>query len=410
MSDIITGSCGSTYTGGRGMMVPNALRWMVIGPAAVLSVSGAAAQLAGVSRPARVSRPSAVAPSVRLDIIGGLFTRATANPSLTNPGGSTMIQGPPAGLPTSRNRFRYVFSPRRRYGIKPPAGLPPALRFVPTGMVTLKIPETLDSRLFRQADVELRSITGFDTATSLEIPFGFSMLEAPERTGVPGRVPDASQSAFDLFFDLRPAARNKPARPAAGPPVDWVHGVEQAHQARLDALGKQATWLFRQAMAASGDERPKLLSEAVDALRRWRELDAHNPTPCLLLAHAALARSQALSAVLYLTDALRRDARLFEQPPDLTDYFPKPQVLRELLQTYLLGGIEGPDTAEWWALRAYCAWMLDDRGRLREALDQMTDKPREILSQEAVRLYRNTLEASLARTAARTSPADNEAR
>ncbi len=375
---------------------------------AAMQAASAAAQLRGISRPAPVSRPSLAAPSVRMDIIGGLFTRANANPGITNPGGTTMIQGPPAGLPTSQSKFRYVFAPRRRYGIKRPVGLPDALNIVPGGVVSLRIPEYLDRRILRRADADLRSFSGFDTATSLEIPFGYTMLEAPRRTGTPGRVPDRSPDAFDLFFDLRPPPVKKAQRNAAAP-VDWVQGVESVRQERVETLGKEAVWLFRRAMEASPEDRPKLLSEAVDALRRWRMLAPHDATPCLLLAHASMARSQALSAVLYLTDALRRDAKLFEKPPDMKPYFAKPEVLRDLLQTYLLGGVEGSDTAEWWALRAYCAWALGDRGRLREALDRMTDKPREILSQAAVRLYRNTLEASVARMAARDGAADRGA-
>ena len=378
----------------------------VVGCMPVAWVAVSAGQIGSVSRPARVSRPSMVAPSVRLGLIGGFFTRADATPGLLRSSAAARGGGV-AGLPVSQSRFRYSVG-RRRYGVKRPAGLPAALSFGQTGIVSLRIPEPLDRRIVRRADPELRSITGFNAATSFEIPFGLTMLAAPRVTGVPGRVPEPAPDAFSLFFDLRPPPKKPASRPAGAGPVDWVQGVENVRRQQLETLGKQAVWLFRQAMEAPDDERPKLLSEAVDALRRWRELDARNATPCLLLAHAALARSQALSAVLYLTDALRRDAKLFEKPPDLTSYFPKPQVLRELLQTYLLGGIEGPDTAEWWALRAYCAWMLEDRGRLREALDQMIDKPREILSQEAIRLYRNTLEASVARMAAAEREAERQ--
>ncbi len=378
-------------------------------PIAVAAALPAWAQF--TSRQVQFNRPSLFAPSVRLGLIGGVNTRGRFSPLWRTPGASPVgVRGVPGSVARAQSPFNYNFHGRQRFlfrssarfGVQPPRGLPDALRYTPGAVRTIRLGTLPDARIAATGEGDRRRASGYDLAVSRVLPFGETLLSTPPRlrTLVPLDTGTASDP-FSQFFDLRPPAPKKPAtQPVQLRPLAWVDGMEREQAQRIEAVAQQALWHFKQAMATQAKNRPVLLTKAVQALRRWRDLDPRDATPCLLLVHVCLARSQPLTAVLNLADAIRREPKRFAKPPELARYFDDPQLLTDQLQSFLLGGVTGPDTAEWWLLRAYCAWMLDDLPRMRDALRNLTDKRREILSREALVLMRNTLEASVARMAA----------
>jgi hypothetical protein len=151
---------------------------------------------------------------------------------------------------------------------------------------------------------------------------------------------------------------------------------------------------FKAATAEGVEQHFERLSEAQVALRMVRDLNRDAYIPSLLLIHIALEKRQLSGAIVHLADAVKRHPAVFVERPDIASYFGDPELLERTARAYLKIG-DTSRTSEAYALQAYCAWVLDDRARLREALDRMVTGELAMLESRETAAVRTALIAAV---------------
>jgi hypothetical protein len=231
---------------------------------------------------------------------------------------------------------------------------------------------------------------------SLAVPLtgiGPTEIRLPNR---PYFAPPLAGTTFHTFYGLRPT-EPQPLSEVPIPDDGWVGLLELENNRVLEDSWERARELFKAATPERSGEnlQPDFerLAEAEAALRVVRDLDREAYVPCLLLLHVALEKSQWLLAASHLRDAVRRHPAVFVEQPDLASYFGDPESLEVTARRNLRLGDASP-TAETYALQAYCAWVLDDRPRLKGALDRLTAGDLVTRDIEELTAVRNALAAA----------------
>jgi hypothetical protein len=225
----------------------------------------------------------------------------------------------------------------------------------------------------RVRDVTLAGITGLSRSTDFNAPImgPTSMAWRYFNSSRTYFTPTAHPTAFHEFFGLTPSDA----------PVDLTQVAPRSESVSVllarktdDSISRmlaRALEAFKLA-TAEGKRDNELLSRARWALRVARDLDPDAHIASLLLVHAALGQQQVASAVTYLADAARRHPVMFVEWPDLASYYGDPQRLEREVRPHLRAGDQQP-TAENYALQAYCAWVLGDKVRARDALERIEE-------------------------------------
>ena len=204
---------------------------------------------------------------------------------------------------------------------------------------------------------------------------------------------DAGGSAFNEFFGLTPAEETPLAAEGPGAAKGLTELLAQQNDQSIRRIEARAIEIFKLATAGREDS-GELLSRARWALCVARDMDPRTRVSPVLLIHAALQQNQPLSAVGYLFDAVERNPDLFVEWPDLASYFGDPQILETQARMYLRAGDQRPSPAAC-ALQAYCAWVLGDQTRVRQALSQLVDSEGEGQSDAGLETFRYALAAAL---------------
>ena len=314
---------------------------------------------------ARINRPSSSGPSARLGLVGGFNTGRYGDPyRLTNVAPGSLGA---AGRGLSRPNF---FGGGWRMARLPAPVLPQAFL---SRQPESNAPTTVSpwARALRGAQArEVAWASRLQASFQLSVPLvgiGPTRIRLPNS---PYFVPEATGTAFHTFFGLKPT-EPEPLSQVPIPDDGWVGLLERENDELLLRKKAEALEIFKAATRDGVEQRFERLSEAEAALRMVRDLDREAHIPCLLLLHVALERQQLLGAATYLADAVRRHPAVFVERPDLASYFGDPELPEKIARKYLKIGDESR-TAETYALQAYCAWILNDQTRLKDALDQTT--------------------------------------
>lgn len=191
----------------------------------------------------------------------------------------------------------------------------------------------------------------------------------------PVLAPPPARTAFHAFYGLK-AVEARPVSDLPIPDDGWAGLLRLENERACEENWERARELFKAATPEDAGDDPRQyferLSKAEAALRLVRDLDREAYVPCLLLIHVALEKDELLLASSHLRDAVRRHPAVFVERPDLAAYYGDPELLEATARGSLRLGDDHPAT-ETYALQAYCAWLLDDRARLRSALDRLTD-------------------------------------
>jgi hypothetical protein len=335
-------------------------------------VRAADAQLA---RQAYVSRPSSEAASTQLGRTGGRYTRQYSDVA--------SLSGAPAGFETglnSRGLVRPNFFGAGQLGQLPAPAIPQAFAFAPIGYAAPQGPVLPSfSTLGAPRDADLARASLLTASERLSVP-----LTGLTRTGivVPPRPYFATAPTGDAvsdFFRLTPA-QTKPESAGLQPLPDLSTLLEEKNDQFLERRRARALAAFEQAFTPDAPNRLDLLSVARRELCAVRDLDREAYIPSLLLVHVALEQRQVIVALHYLAEAAQRHPAVFVERPDLATYFGDASGVGDRMQSKLLEaqmrehlqiGDQNPGVAGAYALQTYCAWVLNDRARMRTALDQM---------------------------------------
>ncbi len=326
-----------------------------------------------VGRRASVDRPSSSSPSRVLGFVGGVYTRQL---SVSAAGGDVGPETGPRGLP----RPGY-FGAAGGFGRLPPAPMPQALTFAQVGYTPGRAPAPMFDSMGAVPSVQLARVSRLQASQSLTTPLGGRgpyHLRFPDR---PYYALAPQGGAVHEFFGLTPT----PAADASQTPVpiDGLVGLlEQENQRLVLELRSRALSSFRRAMNEDLPDRGELLSTAQRQLNTVRDLENRVSIPCLLLVHTALEKGQILQAVRHLAEAVRRQPSVFVDRPDIASYYgdaewladqqrSRSQLLEGQMRKYLRIGDENPGEPGAYVLQAYCAWMLNDRMRVKHTLDRM---------------------------------------
>jgi hypothetical protein len=314
------------------------------------------------AQPASINRPSSWAPSARIGLVGGYNTGRYATPEqvATLPPDSFGSGGRGLGRPN-------FLGAGWRMGSLPAPAVPQAFTLAQPGAIA---PMTTSpfARALRGAQAQdLALASRLESSLQLSVPLtgiGTTEIEWPDR---PYFIPEPTGTAFQKFFGLKPTVA-EPVAELPMPEEGWVGLLEQQNDESLRLKRQRALEEFK----AATRERSSFeqLSEAQWALRVLRDLDRETYIPCLLLVHVALEKRQLSVAVTHLADAVRRHPELFVERPDLASYFGDPTLLERVARDHLKIGDEDPSPVGY-VLQAYCAWVLNDRVRARDALDKM---------------------------------------
>jgi hypothetical protein len=338
------------------------------------------------STAARINRASSRAASARVGLVGGLNTGRYADPAaLTNVAPSGFQT---AGRGATQPNF---FGGGWKMGRLPALAMPEALLL---GEVGSSAPGTVSpwARALRGAQAsDLAWASGLQTSFGLGVPLSGIGRTGIQLSGSPYFVPEATGTEFQLFFGLEPT-EPAPTEELPVPEGGWIELLERENEEHLLRKEADALERFKLATQADVDQRRERLSEAQTALRAIRDLDREAYIPCLLLLHVALEKHQMLGASAYLTDAVRRHPAVFVERPDLASYFGDPELLDQTARDYLTYESR---TAEAFALRAYCAWVLNDRARVKDALGHMTADGVPAQNPDEIIAIRNALAAAI---------------
>ena len=317
---------------------------------------------------APINRASSQSASTRIGLVGGYNTGRYGDPDrLTRVSASGLGR---AGRGLSRPNF---YGAGWRMGRLAPAALPQAFTLSPPGAIVPTTVSPWAGALRGVPSHDVARAAGLQASMQLSVPLtgiGPTEIRWPNR---PYFVPEPTGTAFHEVFGLKPT-EPRPLSEVPVPEDGWVGLLERENEEVFQQKRARALEEFKAATPEEEDEDTEdreRLSEAQWALRVVRDLDRDAYIPCLLLAHVALKKHQVAAAITYLTDAVRRRPALFAERPDLASYFGDPKRLERTAREHLRIGDENPSPPNY-ALQAYCAWVLDDRVRVKDALDKMT--------------------------------------
>jgi hypothetical protein len=337
---------------------------------------------------APIYRATTQSPSARLGLVGGYNTGRWGDPDRLTDVAAPALGSAGRGL--SRPNF---YGAGWRMGQMAPAALPQAFMLSSSGVIvpTMESPWAEVLRGVPTSDVA--RATGLQASMLLSVPLtgiGPTEIRWPDR---PYFVPEPTGTAFDQVFGLEPT-KAQPVSELPVPDGGWVGLLEQENAEVLVRKRASALEKFKAATREDIEDRFERLSEAQWALRVVRDLDRDAYIPCLLLAHTALEQHQVLAAVTYLADAVRRHPALFVERPDLASYFGDPKLLKRVAREHMRIGDEIPCATNY-ALQAYCAWVLEDRVRVKDALDKMTAEDSTTEMTPGVSAVRDAMAAAL---------------
>ena len=316
----------------------------------------AAAYAHGQMARASVNRAASRAASTRLGRLGGTFTRQQG--TVRSLGGSSR-----GGL--SRPNYLGAAPGLTRLA---PAPVPQAFTFGRTGYAAMRGGSAFSWEGRYNPD-RLSYASGFSATVDLAAPLTDAVPFRAYVSNQPYYAPEPEGTAFHRFFQLKPTEAKAPSVTA---PVDGFVGILRRENDRFAentlARGLAA---FKRATSDDVEDRPEELAKAKRLLMSARDLDSESYVSSVLLIHVALARSQTSLALRHLTDAVQRQPALFVEEFDVGSYFGDRAMLESQMRAYRRVGGGSTDEAAAFALRAYCAWVLDDRATAKASLEQM---------------------------------------
>ncbi len=363
--------------------------------AAVAGLLGLVPTLYAQARVAHYDRPSGQSASQRLGLVGGTYTFTPG--SLTDP---QRLQR--QGVNPSVASFN-AHRPTRRQQV---GRTPSVLR-----LGQIPAPQQRNLMQFGAlTSAQIGASSGFYQATSVTTPiYGYGAQMVPEPRQIPiMELPELSE--FHRYFGLVEAPPDTPPdQPKTFP--ELMDELQAETTADAAAAQREALTLFREltgGFASNGEPVPdthkplmtrraiRLLTSARD-LARDRESDASAPSdayvPDLLLVHVYLERYRAAgleitSALNSLLTAARHDPEVFHKlsaartdPSAWSDVVPlaayfgdyrdgRSEALDRQMRQYLQAVAAQPASVDTLMLEAYCAWVLEDSSRARQALER----------------------------------------
>lgn len=224
----------------------------------------------------------------------------------------------------------------------------------------------------RYSEVDMRMVSGLDTALSLSLPL--LGVESPRVRPAPMNYvpPPAAPSPFHEFFQLRPAPEAQEPAGQLEPSKTLAERLADWNERTVDLTMARALRAFKTATSPGAVAPREEMARAVSMLEGLRAVRRDDYVPDLLLLHAALARSQIATAGRHLLELVLRRPAFFQERPDVASYFGDPKLLEEQMNAYVRVGDENPHAPEAQALQAYCAFILGDTSRVRLTLDAMS--------------------------------------
>lgn len=222
-------------------------------------------------------------------------------------------------------------------------------------------------------------------------------LKFPNR---PYYVPEPEGTAFHEFFGLE-----TPKPEVTGSLVETgglVGALTHANEELTEQMRSHAEQSFRMAMTPNVPDRETKLWEAQQRLTALRDVDQQAYIPCLLAVHTSLDRDLRRQALFFLVDAVLRNPEVFTAPPDLAAYFgdydsgsQHSKMLEEQMRANIRIGDGNPQDPSAYALQAYCAWVLNDAARVRQAMERMDEAARQGTIDSKALAVRNALAAAM---------------
>jgi len=328
---------------------------------------------------------------MRLGLVGGYNTGRYGDPSrLTRVAASGLGR---AGRGLSQPNF---YGAGWRMGQVAPAALPQAFTLSSPGAIVPTTASPWAGALRGVPTGDIARAARLQASMQLSVPLtGIGPTEI-QWLNRPYFVSEPTGTAFHEVFGLEPT-ETQPVSELPVPGDGWVGLLERENEEMLRQKRASAFEEFKAATPEDEDEDAddrERLSEAQRALRVVRDLDRDAYIPSLLLAHLSLEKRQGSAAITYLTDAVRRHPALFVERPDLASYFGDPKRLERMAREHLRIGDENPSAPNY-ALQAYCAWVLDDRARVKNALDKMTAEDSTTEMTPGVSAVRDAMAAAL---------------
>ena len=330
-----------------------------------------------------VSRPSVKAASVRLGVIGGRYTR------------QSRVRGLAAGLVGSRQSrlaggfgSTNFFGAARGFAKLPPAPVPQAFMARAVG-IRVPPPSVPSWALGRSSNAALAVASRLTQSQRLDAPlYGFAPREV-DITGLPYYAPAPPADSFHAFFGLAPRSPQR-VKPTAAQMFDPIKALEQDNTRYIDERLKSALTLLAQATRPDAKNREQLLNQTQQSLVAVVRLRPDSHEAQLLLVNVALMRQHTLQALCYLKQLVANRPTIFVEKPDIArcfgDYAPadttttggagdarrgRSRQFETLMRENLRIGDDSPSMPQMYAIQAYCAWALNDRARLRQALQRI---------------------------------------
>ncbi len=330
--------------------------WVVAAPCAFGQV--------GAGQP--LNRPSQDSPSIRLDLIGGRYTRE----SQVEMGG-----------------VKDVSDLNRRWGIptagRSPVSDAPVLAPMRLGMIPAPYRRSL-LLAGSLAEWQMEEASGFAWATALETPLaGWNVDSEAPITRLPRMEQPADRTDLQRFFDLKPAP----------PPVNnsaavskyrLSTAVEERTQERLARDLQLGFQLFADATGTTDEaERNEKLQRSMWLLGKVRDMKSDAYLPCLLMCHGMIHRGQHQEAILNLINAARRNPSAFGDLPQLARFFGdfdektgRSAFLDAQARSLAAVVSAGTATVDGAVFEAYCARLLGDNRRAALALTKAEESLR----------------------------------
>lgn len=322
---------------------------------------------------------------MQLGTLGGYYTATYFDPM-------SLVSRPNFGMNNMNNGF--TLSPRFQTGMTRPLGsIPQAL--LPAQPALIPARGRYATLGIVDSDA-LRDISGLAQATSpFNSPSGWIPEDHLKLSGQP-ILPDLGDSPYHQFFRLEPTPRNQPAKPVEPrPEVSASSLYEAIHEADMSMMTERAVRLFRAATQTEVIDRIERLSQAQDTLSSILYINPNAYTPALLCVFLALEREQVHFALNKLLQAVERNPDLFREKPNLAQYFGDPKLLNAQLRKFALRDVVHQSDAAMLAIQAYCAWLLDDLPRVRQALEAATRAAEETPLAPAIEMLNATMRVGI---------------
>jgi len=225
----------------------------------------------------------------------------------------------------------------------------------------------------------------------------------------PYYAPSPPADSFHAFFGLVPPKVKHAAR-VAGSTIDPIEALQRENTAYVASKLKTAEALFAKATAPGVENREQLLGRAQRVLTAVVRLNPEAHEARLLLVNTALMRQHLMEALCYLQQLVANRPTIFVEEPNVARYFGDYQAagtgdttagrsreFEKLMRDHLRVGENNPAMPEMYAIQAYCAWGLNDRVRLRQALDRIKNTSFASETSEKMMRVRYALAAALRR-------------